>query len=726
MELVGRTFGKFQAQKPLPHYGLGPAFEGLHVTLGKSCVVKILPDVMRRDRAAVESFRTIAGNISRISHESIPLVQEVIYEPPIVGYVVPFSPGVTLAHRVASQGRLPFPEFVKVFRSVLGAVAALHQAGVVHRAIRPHSIILSSDGGVHLIDAGVQWDLRASKSAESIASAHYVSPEEGIRGPVDARADLYSLGATMFYALTGRTPHLETEPIALIQAHAHKSPMPPSQFRPDIPASYNSLVLKLMERQPEARADLSYAMGIIDPHSLAPTKPVTRAPGPSPQRASQLAEPPPPPSNKKALVLGGGVVGGLVVLGLIIALAVPSKPARPPSPPPVPTKKVEAAAAPTDESYYQEYFETARKFKAEGKLQEALTQAEQAQRFRQTDELKALLNDIRQEIVFLQRSERAKPHYEKIVAMAAKKEDPVAVCFECEEFLRTNSDLSYAEEIKGIFEKAKKEVEEKQAKGPITKLPPTPVKPRPGQPRPPTPRPPQPQPPPPPVTLGAEFDKAKALVGEKKFSEAKPILIDMLKKETNANNRRAIGAEFYKCLMGEDARWKPQFDGKDLDASFNVVRLSDSDIAAAKDSSEITGWARENDIAMLQIKNFKGGTGITVECNIESKFQDPHSVAIRVDFQAGNAYKDFYLSERRGALKKVFKKEESELATVPAQGIFKRWIRLTLVVEGDTLYGFANDFLICALPASEVKLGEDIRILIAGCSARLRDIQARF
>lgn len=730
MELVGKQFGKFKVQKALGNYGLGPAFEGVHVSLGKPCLIKMVPESMRRDRPAIEAFRTISSQTAKVSHDSLPVIQEVIYEPPHVGYVVPLVPGTSLAHRVGSQGRLPFPEFVRIFRSVIQALGALHKAGIVHRGIRPHSIILSPDGGVRLIDAGVQWDVRSGKGAESVAAAHYISPEEGIRNAVDRRSDLYSLGATMYFALTGRTPYSETDPLALVQAHLHKSPMPPSQFRPDISASYNSLVLKLMERQPEARADLSFASGIIDPHSIPPARPVTRLPGPSPQRASTLVEPPAPKSKKTLYMAAGGATAGLVILALIIGLT-GGKPARIPASSNPSPKKADLAS-PTDETYFKEYFEAAKKLRAEGKLEEALGQAEQAQRFKQPEELKTLISEVKQEIVFNQRTERAKPLAEKILSLASRKEDPVALCFECEEFLRTNSDLPIAAEIKTIYEKAKKEVEEKQAKGPITKLPPTEVKPRPGQPRPPSPRPPQPQPqprqppPPPPATLGPEFEKAKELVNDKKFVEAKPLLIDLLKKEANANNRRAVGAELYKCIIGESSRWKNQFDGKDLDASFNVVRLSDSDIAIAKDSSEITGWARENDIAMLQLKNFKGGTGVTVECNIESKFQDPHSVAIRIDFQAGNAYKDFYLSERRGALKKVFKKEETELATVPAQGIFKRWIRLTLVIEGDTLYGFANDFLVCALPTSEVKLGEDIRVLIAGCSARLRDIQARF
>jgi serine/threonine-protein kinase len=735
-ELVGRTIGKFRIVKPIPNCGLGPSFEGVHVSLGKPCLIRLLPEAMKRDRVAVEIFRTLASSTAQVSHPALPVVQEVVYEPPLIGVVLSPCAGVSLAKRVASQGRLPFPEFAKIFSPVVQALMTLHKNGIAHRGVRPDSILIGPGGEVVLIDAGVQWDVRNAKGDSSMSVARFVSPEEAIRGPVDVQSDFYGLGATMYYALTGRPPFLENDPVALVQAHTHQSPMPPSQFRPDLPASYTSLVLKLLQRHPEQRGDdLTFSMTILDPHwsPAPPPKAVAKRPAAPAKKLIDAPDPPPPPPKKTALIVFAGVLAALVAIGLVVAL--PGKPARPPSPAPAPVaspaKTEIPAVTATDETYYVEYFEKAKSLKTEGKFKEALDQADQASRFRQTPELQALVSEIKQQIILNERTERVRPQYEKILALAAKKEDLVALCFECEDFLRTNSDLPTAAEVKTIYDMAKKDLEEKQAKGPITKLPPSTVKPRPGQPRPPNPRPgqppaPQPPPPPPPVNLGPEFDKAKGLVADKKYDQAKPILLDMLKKETNANNRRGIGVELYKCFMGDASRWKSQFDGRDLEGPFNVVRLSDSDISVAKDAPEITGWARENDIAMLQLKNFKGGTGISVECMIESKFQDPHSVALRIDFQAGNAYKDFYLSEKKGALKRVYKKEESDLATVPAQGIFKRWIRLTVVVEGDTLYGFANDFLVCALPTSEVKLGEDVRILIAGCSARLRDIQARF
>jgi serine/threonine-protein kinase len=729
-ELVGKTIGKYKLVKPISEYGLGAAYEAVHVSLGKSCLVKFVPDEMRRDRGAVEAFRTISAQIAKINHPSIPIIHDIFYEPPSIGYVIPFAPGIPLSRRVA-QGRVSTHDFARIFSAVIRALQALHKAGIAHRGIRPEGIILASEGTLHLIDAGIQFDARQLKGETALAVARSASPEEAIRAAVDPRSDAYSLGAAMYFTLTGRPVFSDSDPAAVLSAHVRKKPSRPSELRSDLPAAYDKLVLQLLEKQPEQRADLSHALSLLDPHSAPVTAapPTTRKPGPVPaKRASTLQPPAEPPKKipKPVLFAGGGALAGLVVVAAVILLLGKPVNVPPPNPSPV-VKKDPEPAAPTanDETYFQDSLAKAKDYKAKNKLQEALSEAEQAQRFKDTPEVKGLIADIKQEIIQTERTERARPQYEKIKTMAEKKDDPVSLCFECEEFLRLNSDLKYGDEVKAIYAEAKKQVEEKQAKGPITKLPPTPVKPRPGQPPQPGPRPPQP-PPPPPVTLGPEFDAAKNLVVEKKFPEAKKALLDLLKKETNANNRHAIGQELYKASMGETSRWQSQFNGKDLDASFNVVRLSDSDLSIAKDAPEITGWARQKDVAMLQLKNFKGGTGITVECFIESKFEDVHNVAIRMDFLAGNAYKDFYLSERKAALKKIFKKEDTELGAVPAQGIFKRWIRLTVVAEGDMVIGFANDYLVFALPASDVKLGEDIRILITGCSARLRDIQARF
>ncbi len=308
-DIVGKIFAKHKVLKPILQYGLGATFEGVHVSLGKSCVIRMIPDEMKRDRAAVERFRTIISKCSQVVGPSLPTIQDVIYEPPAIGYVLPHTSGMTLAHRVGSQGKLPFSEFSKIFSAVVRALQSLHKAGVTHHALRPESIMLGNDGSLQLIDAGILWDVRSSKGESSLAVAHYTAPEGAIRGALDPRSDLYSLGATMYFALTGKPPYPETDPVAAISAHVGRPLTPPSQHRQDIPASFNSLILRLLDKDPEKRGDLPSTLSFLDPHSLA-----APARKPVPKKASTLKPPSetePPPSKPKTMwyVIGGGAGG---------------------------------------------------------------------------------------------------------------------------------------------------------------------------------------------------------------------------------------------------------------------------------------------------------------------------------------------------------------------------------------------------------------------------------
>ncbi len=201
--------GRYSIERELGRGGMGIVLLARDVALDRPVAIKLLPPHLatrpdERDRFLKEA-RTAAG----LAHPNIVPIHLVEAHGDLVFFVMGFVDGETLRDRVERAGPLPPRLATKLLQEVAWALGAAHQRGVIHRDVKPDNIMIerATERAV-VTDFGIALGRRAAESAgRSITgTARYMSPEQACGEPVDARSDLYSLGATFFYALTGRAP----------------------------------------------------------------------------------------------------------------------------------------------------------------------------------------------------------------------------------------------------------------------------------------------------------------------------------------------------------------------------------------------------------------------------------------------------------------------------------------------------------------------------------------
>ena len=248
--------GRYSIERELGRGGMGIVLLARDVALDRLVAIKLLPrhlaaSVESRDRFLREA-RTAAG----LSHPNIVPIHAVEQQGDLVFFVMGYVDGETLRERVERSGPLAPRLAMKVMQEVAWALGYAHQRGVIHRDIKPDNIMIERATDRALVtDFGIAVRGRAGEGGigEIVGTARYMSPEQALGEPVDARSDLYSLAATLFYALTGRPP-FEAANLPAIITKQVTMPAPRVQvIRPEVPARLGDLIDKCLQKDPAAR-----------------------------------------------------------------------------------------------------------------------------------------------------------------------------------------------------------------------------------------------------------------------------------------------------------------------------------------------------------------------------------------------------------------------------------------------------------------------------------------
>ncbi len=221
--------GRYSIDHELGRGGMGIVYLAREVHLDRPVAIKLLPPDRASDPALRARFLREARLAAKLSHPNIIPIHAVDDAGGFVFYVMAFIDGETLAHRVRSRGPLPASEGARVLREVAWALAHAHAQGLVHRDVKPDNILLeSATGRVLVADFGIAAATGdAGGKLDGVAGTpEFMSPEQALGGDVDARSDLYGLGATAFYALTGRLP-FEGRSATEVLARQVTEPAPP-------------------------------------------------------------------------------------------------------------------------------------------------------------------------------------------------------------------------------------------------------------------------------------------------------------------------------------------------------------------------------------------------------------------------------------------------------------------------------------------------------------------
>lgn len=245
--------------EPVRELGKGAAgtvFLARHRQSGREVAVKLLHEQVGADPKERERFLREAQVCRRIQSPHVVAVYEARLEGPRGFLAMELVRGESLRDRL-QRGPLPIAEAVRVGLGVARGLAAAHAAGVIHRDVKPGNVLLTTDGGVKVADFGLAKDQSAgaglTRTREGMGTLAYLAPEQAQDAKrVDARADLYSLGATLYHAVAGRlmftTPGME-----VISDIFETVPEPLGALRPDCPPALAKLVAWLVEKDPDDR-----------------------------------------------------------------------------------------------------------------------------------------------------------------------------------------------------------------------------------------------------------------------------------------------------------------------------------------------------------------------------------------------------------------------------------------------------------------------------------------
>ncbi|MBW3600999.1 MAG: protein kinase, partial [Planctomycetes bacterium] len=240
--LVGKRLAHFELEEFLGG-GMGAVFRGRDVTLGRSVAVKVLP--RGQDDDTLRRFKNEAQSAARLNHENIARVFYVGEENGWNFIIFEYVEGVNIRTLVERQGPLSLEAAINHTLQVAEALDHAYHRDVVHRDIKPSNLIVSNDGSTKLVDMGLArlHQVEASRndltaSGVTLGTFDYISPEQA-RDPrtADVRSDIYSLGCTLYYMLTGRPPFPEGTVLQKLLDHQSRIPTDPRVFRPDLPES---------------------------------------------------------------------------------------------------------------------------------------------------------------------------------------------------------------------------------------------------------------------------------------------------------------------------------------------------------------------------------------------------------------------------------------------------------------------------------------------------------
>lgn len=336
--LIGQVLGgTYRIARVLGRGGMGCLYEARHTRLARRFAVKVIHEAYARSDAALRRFHREADVLAQIRSDHVLEVVDLLTTPderPAI--VTEVLVGQDLRARLEPDARLDLPEALSLSRQICRGLAAAHAEGIVHRDLKPSNLFLesTSDGRetLKILDFGVAKlgdDSELTRTGAVVGTPAYMAPEQALgSGRVDARADVYSVGAVLYRMLTGHAPYPSEEPARMIARLLSEAPKRPRALRPDLPLGLEHCLQTVMARNPAERpasaAALEAMLAAFDPSGAPEATPAAqsspaprcaseaRAPADALERQAQRARP------LSLLLSGAACAAGLAVAALLV------------------------------------------------------------------------------------------------------------------------------------------------------------------------------------------------------------------------------------------------------------------------------------------------------------------------------------------------------------------------------------------------------------------------
>ncbi|BCJ54828.1 hypothetical protein Asp14428_63030 [Actinoplanes sp. NBRC 14428] len=314
---------RYRLHEPVGTGGMGRVWLARDEMLDRDVAVKefVPPDWMTDDEQARLRTRTLreARSAARIDHPHVVKIYDVVHAGDLPWIVMEYVPSRSLHEVIAEEGPYPPAEAARIGLDVLEAITAAHRAGVLHRDIKPHNVLIGAGGRVVLTDFGLATfvdDGSVTGPGLVVGSPQYVSPERARDGASTVESDLWSFGATLYAAVEGRAPFARENAMATLMALATDEPDPPELAGPLAP-----VLLGLLRREPAERLTAAEAAERLRAVIAGAQRQVVIAVAerhpviPAPRKSTENF----PPVPRARLVVAGVVAAALLGLGAVAA-----------------------------------------------------------------------------------------------------------------------------------------------------------------------------------------------------------------------------------------------------------------------------------------------------------------------------------------------------------------------------------------------------------------------
>jgi serine/threonine protein kinase len=317
----------YTLEKVIGKGGMGIVVKGRQHSLDKDVAVKILSPKLAQNEEFVKRFLREAKVAGQLNHPNIMHVIDAGKAGEHYYLVMEFIDGETLADLIKSRGTLKEKEAFEIAKQVAAALADASAKGLVHRDIKPQNIMLTKDGAVKLCDLGLakraEGDAALTQDNTFVGTPYYVSPEQAKGQQVDTRSDIYSLGMTLYHALSGRPP-FEGDSIKVLAMQIDPKKTPPSirELNPEISLQAASVLKKMFAKKPADRFQTpDELIEAID--AVIEGKPIGKVIPRASEQAAQKSVSAPAVQPKKTALIAVAAAGGIALI-LILILAVSS------------------------------------------------------------------------------------------------------------------------------------------------------------------------------------------------------------------------------------------------------------------------------------------------------------------------------------------------------------------------------------------------------------------
>ena len=337
---------KYRIVRLLGRGGMGSVYEAHHERMDRRQALKVLNPELVDNPQALSRFEEEVKAVAKLDHPNIARAYDAESFGSLQAIVMEFVAGQTLHEFLKKRGRLSVVEACRCVRQACLGLQHAHERGIVHRDLKPQNLMLTQDTGIiKILDFGLAKVVSENKAARGLTKTNmtmgtyeYTAPEQAIdAASADIRADIYSLGCTLYYLIAGVLPFVCNSDVQLLLAHQNETPRPLCEVCPETPQELSDLVDRMLAKSPAdrpqtpgevAKALLPFAKGEIGGASISPLPLAGEGPGVRAGRAAgwtrALAAIPPRFRTRGWLVAAGGAAfAGIVLLGVLIMMRTP-------------------------------------------------------------------------------------------------------------------------------------------------------------------------------------------------------------------------------------------------------------------------------------------------------------------------------------------------------------------------------------------------------------------